>query len=116
MLRIQPDLSSRREKIKMKRLTLTLFVLLICGLMTGGPMTAQQHASHAQPAGKAASLMTGLGGLHQPVSTANPEAQKFFDQGLRLIYAFNHEEAARSFQQAAKLDLKLAMAYWGIAE
>ena len=60
--------------------------------------------------------MTGLGDLHHPVSTRNAEAQKFFDQGLRLIYAFNHEEAAGSFQRAAELDPKLAMAYWGIAE
>jgi tetratricopeptide (TPR) repeat protein len=54
--------------------------------------------------------------LHHPVSTRNAGAQAFFDQGLRLIYAFNHDEAARSFQQAAELDPKLAIAYWGIAE
>jgi tetratricopeptide (TPR) repeat protein len=60
--------------------------------------------------------VTGLGDLHHPVSTHNPEAQKFFDQGLRFIYAFNHDEAARSFQHAAELDPKLAMAYWGVAE
>jgi tetratricopeptide (TPR) repeat protein len=60
--------------------------------------------------------MSGLGDLHHPVSTSNPEAQQFFDQGLRLIYAFNHDEAARSFQHAAELDPKLAMAWWGVAE
>jgi tetratricopeptide (TPR) repeat protein len=60
--------------------------------------------------------MTGLGNLHHPVSTHSPEAQQFFDQGLRLIYAFNHDEAARSFRRAADLDPKLAIAYWGIAE
>ncbi|MDQ3012436.1 MAG: hypothetical protein M3X11_17215, partial [Acidobacteriota bacterium] len=53
--------------------------------------------------------------LHHPVSTKNAEAQKFFDQGLALIYGFNHEEARRSFEQAARLDPALAMAYWGIA-
>jgi tetratricopeptide (TPR) repeat protein len=74
-----------------------------------------QHAAHA-PAAKPATLMTGLGTLHHPVSTKNVQAQQFFDQGLRLIYAFNHDEAARSFQRAAELDPKLAMAYWGIAE
>jgi tetratricopeptide (TPR) repeat protein len=67
-------------------------------------------------AAKPATLMTGLGDLHHPVSTQNKEAQQFFDQGLRLIYAFNHDEAARSFQHASELDPKLAMAYWGIAE
>ena len=59
--------------------------------------------------------MEGLGSLHHPVTTTNAEAQKFFDQGLTLLYAFNHEEARRSFEQAARLDPKLAMAYWGIA-
>jgi len=54
--------------------------------------------------------------LHHPVSTRNAEAQEFFDQGLRFIYAFNHDEAARSFGHAAELDTKLAIAYWGVAE
>lgn len=95
----------------MKHLTWALFLLASCGVVF-----AQQHGSHAQPASPAATLMSGYGDLHHPVSTSNPEAQKFFDQGLRLIYAFNHAEAARSFEQAAKLDPKMAMAYWGIAE
>jgi len=74
---------------------------------------AQGHAAGTE---KPVARMTGLGDLHHPVSTKNAEAQEFFDQGLRLIYAFNHDEAARSFQKAAELDPKLAMAYWGIAE
>jgi len=65
---------------------------------------------------KPITMMTGLGDLHHPVSTKNASAQEFFDQGLRLIYAFNHDEAARSFQKAAEFDPKLAMAYWGTAE
>jgi hypothetical protein len=75
---------------------------------------AQEHAAHAPV--KPATLMSGYGDLHHPVSTKNPQAQQFFDQGLRQIYAFNHDEAARSFQRAADLDAKLAMAYWGVAE
>ncbi len=75
---------------------------------------AQDHAAHATA--RPVTLMTGVGNAHHPVSTKNPEAQKFFDQGLRFIYAFNHDEAARSFQKAADLDPKLAIAYWGIAE
>jgi len=71
---------------------------------------------HAMGTAKPVTMMTGLGDLHHPVSTKNAQAQEFFDQGLRLIYAFNHDEAARSFQKAAELDPKLAMAYWGIAE
>ena len=64
---------------------------------------------------KPVALMAGLSSLHHPVSTHNPEAQQFFDQGLRLVYAFNHEEAARSFQRAAELDPQLGMAWWGVA-
>src|SRR5215471_11390258 len=93
----------------MQRLTIVL-TLLLCG----GIVAAQPHA--AQHSSQTASLMPGLGDLHHPVTTSNPEAQKFFDQGLRFIYAFNHDEAARSFRHAAELDPKLAMAYWGIAE
>ena len=78
---------------------------------------AQEHAEHAAPPkAKPATLMTGYGNWHHPVSTKNAQAQAFFDQGLRLIYAFNHHEAMRAFRRAAELDPKLAMAYWGIAE
>jgi tetratricopeptide (TPR) repeat protein len=78
-------------------------------------MVAAAH-DHAMGAAKPVTMMTGLGDSHHPVSTKNAAAQGFFDQGLRLIYAFNHDEAARSFQKAVELDPKLAMAYWGIAE
>src|SRR5437868_10715993 len=60
-------------------------------------------------------LIPGLGDVHHPVSTKNREAQQFFDQGLKLVYGFNHDEARRSFQHAAELDPKLAMAWWGVA-
>jgi pimeloyl-ACP methyl ester carboxylesterase len=56
-----------------------------------------------------------LGRVNHPVSTRNPEAQKFFNQGLAYVYGFNHEEAGRSFKRAAELDPNLAMAYWGVA-
>jgi len=87
---------------------------ILCGAVLCSGAAAQNHASHAQA--HPVTLVTGLGDLHHPVSTHNLEAQKFFDQGLRFIYAFNHDEAARSFQHAAELDPKLAMAYWGVAE
>jgi len=87
---------------------------VLCGVLLCLGAAAQEHASHAQP--HPVTLVTGLGDLHHPVSTKNPQAQQFFDQGLRFIYAFNHDEAARSFQHAAELDPKLAMAFWGVAE
>jgi tetratricopeptide (TPR) repeat protein len=88
-------------------------LLKACGaLLCLALFVAASQASDGRPV----TLMPGLGDLHHPVSTNNKEAQKFFDQGLRLIYAFNHDEAARSFHKAAELDPSLAMAYWGIAE
>jgi tetratricopeptide (TPR) repeat protein len=60
-------------------------------------------------------LFDNLGTLHHPISTSSPKAQQYFDQGLRLVFAFNHEEAINSFKEAARLDPKAAMPYWGIA-
>src|SRR5258708_22973986 len=64
---------------------------------------------------KAVEIYAGLGSVHHPTSTKNPEAQTFFDQGFRMIYGFNHEEAVRSFKRAAALDPQMAMAWWGVA-
>ncbi len=60
-------------------------------------------------------LIPGLGQHHHTISTKNAEAQRFFDQGLTLVFAFNHEEAARAFRRASELDPQSAMASWGIA-
>ena len=60
-------------------------------------------------------LIPGLGEVHHAVSTKNKEAQRFFDQGLALVYGFNHDEARRCFMRAAELDPKLAIAEWGVA-
>jgi tetratricopeptide (TPR) repeat protein len=92
------------------RFFLSFFVVTFSGVVV-----LAQHNHHQTTETKPATLMTGLGNLHHPVSTQNAEAQKFFDQGLTLIYAFNHEEAARSFRRAAELDSNLAMAWWGYA-
>lgn len=62
-----------------------------------------------------APLFDNLGQLHFGISTENKEAQAFFDQGIRLTYAFNHAEAHRSFMEAARLDPSSAMSYWGQA-
>src|SRR5579862_5266118 len=89
--------------------TSAAFAILLCV-----SVFAQQHTTQTKPGQP--TLQTGLGNLHHPVSTKNTQAQQFFDQGLRLIYAFNHYEAERSFRRASELDPKLAIAYWGIAE
>lgn len=76
-------------------------------LLAAGIVSAQDN----QPL---APLLERLGDYHYPI-TANARAQKYFDQGLMLSFAFNHGEAKRSFQEAARLDPDCAMAHWGIA-
>src|SRR5687767_2002924 len=60
-------------------------------------------------------LYTNLGTHHKAIGTRVPAAQQYFDQGLRLVYGFNHAEAIRSFTRATELDPSCAMCWWGIA-
>jgi len=71
--------------------------------------TASSNQSDTVP------LYTNLGTHHKRISTRVSAAQQYFDQGLRLVYGFNHAEAIRSFTRAAELDPTCAMCYWGIA-
>ena len=67
------------------------------------------------PAATTAGILPGVGAHHHPIATTSPDAQKFFDQGMALVFGFNHEEATRSFQRAAELDPRAPMPHWGIA-
>jgi tetratricopeptide (TPR) repeat protein len=87
---------------------------LIITLTMALSLHAQHHHEHSQPA-KPAELVDGLGDHGHPIATSSPLAQKFFDQGLALIFGFNHDEAARLFARAAELDPKTPMPHWGIA-
>jgi tetratricopeptide (TPR) repeat protein len=91
------------------------FPALLFALLVACGAAQAQHDGHSMGNGGEASLVNGMGSLHHRVSTGNAEAQKFFDQGLSFVYAFNHDEAVRSFKRAADLDGDLAMAYWGVA-
>ena len=62
-----------------------------------------------------AQLFQGLGNFHRTVTTTSPQAQLYFDQGMRWLWAFNHDEATRSFARAAMLDPGCAMCFWGVA-
>jgi tetratricopeptide (TPR) repeat protein len=76
------------------------------------------QAQHSHPdAGPTApvQLMEGLGTHTHPITTSSKLAQSFFDQGLALVFGFNHDEAARLFARAAELDPKSPMPRWGIA-
>ncbi|HEY7471056.1 MAG TPA: hypothetical protein VIE68_01790 [Gemmatimonadota bacterium] len=60
-------------------------------------------------------LFDDLGDHHYEISTTNPLAQQYFDQGLRLMWGFNHAEAIRAYEQAARIDPDCAVCYWGVA-
>src|SRR6202030_2744468 len=64
------------------------------------PVSESQAVKTPEVTGK---LLQGMGNWHHPITTKNAEAQKFFDQGLTLVYAFNFDEAKRSFQRASHL-------------
>ena len=95
----------------MKRTAIILIVLLAYSIVPA----QHGHGSHGAPEKKTVWLDDGLGGINHPVTTKSSDAQKFFNQGLMYLYAFNHAEAISSFRHAAELDPGMAMAYWGIA-
>lgn len=88
---------------------LLLWAVLWPGLLAIDPVAAAERQVSQVP------IFDNLGNLHHPITTSSTAAQQYFDQGLRLLYAFNHEEAIRAFQEAARLDPSAAMAYWGVA-
>jgi tetratricopeptide (TPR) repeat protein len=74
------------------------------------------HATHGAAAvGGTPVLYDSLGSYSYRITTASSQAQRWFDQGLRLVYGFNHHEAQRAFREAARLDPQCAMCFWGIA-
>jgi hypothetical protein len=97
---------------------LLALLLLSPTLMAGGALAHEQQAA-AMPAlaetGAAVPLFEDLGNLTYPITTKNKLAQRYFDQGLRLTYAFNHAEALRAFREAQRQDPHCAMGYWGEA-
>jgi tetratricopeptide (TPR) repeat protein len=83
---------------------------LLVALALGGCV---RPSPEVQP--PSAKLLTGVGSVHHQIATKNPEAQKYFDQGMALVYGFNFGEALNSFHHAAELDPTSCMPYWGIA-
>jgi tetratricopeptide (TPR) repeat protein len=123
-------LSKFNRKIAMKNFSLLLIVLIFLTSCKKSVPVVKEVAkigmdSYGCPAplsdadwylsDKKAPFFEGLDVIHYPISTKNPEAQKYFNQGLVLAYGFNHAEAARSFYYASKLDPECAMCFWGFA-
>jgi tetratricopeptide (TPR) repeat protein len=100
-----------------------LFLCLVFACKTAESQTriavSPAAVTEAKPAeaphGVPPPLFNDLGTWSHAVRTGSPQAQAFFDQGLRLMYAFNHEEAIQAFQRAAEIDPKCAMCLWGAA-
>ncbi len=103
-----------------RKTIVSLFVASSLGFAT--PSFAQ-HEGHGPPAppstlagwAQGAKLYDGLGTFHRKITTRSPEAQRYFDQGMRFVWAFNHDEATRSFAKAAQIDPTCASCYWGVA-
>jgi tetratricopeptide (TPR) repeat protein len=83
-----------------------------CLALIAASMLQLYAGAEAEPAPR---LFEGLGKHTRKVSTASAEAQTYFNQGLNWAFSFNHDEAIKSFQHAAKLDPRCAMAHWGAA-
>ena len=87
-------------------------------LACAAPSSATESTAAAAPQKNQSDtvpLYRNLGSHHKRISTKISAVQQYFDQGLRLVYGFNHAEAIRSFTRAAELDPTCAMCYWGIA-
>ncbi len=82
------------------------------GPMVMVPMPAIYNGQADKPG---APVFKGLGAHRHPISTKNSKTQMFFDQGVNLMFGFNHAEAIRSFREAARLDPGCAMCWWGVA-
>jgi tetratricopeptide (TPR) repeat protein len=99
----------------------TQLLVLVAGATAMMAAPAAQQGSFAALAEQTARASTetplfeGMGPHTRQVTTSSPRAQQYFDQGLTWAYAFNHDEAIRSFEEAARLDPQCAMAYWGVA-
>src|SRR5438093_10118805 len=95
-------------------MTAMIVVALFLSVGARGANTGQGH-EHTPDPSDGVRVMTGLGSHHHRISTRSPEAQRLFDQGLVLLYGFNHAQAIRLFQRAAELDPQAPMPLWGIA-
>lgn len=98
----------------MRTLVLPLALLSIATACKAAPQVSPPDASEPEIA-ESAPLFDGLGPHTRPVTTSSAQAQRYFDQGLAWLHGFNHDEAIRSFSQAAELDPDCAMAHFGVA-
>jgi tetratricopeptide (TPR) repeat protein len=99
---------------------LAAFAICLASSAATARAMAQEHEHPpSQPTAAQAAAVTplydNLGTLHYAITTKSPVAQKYFDQGFRLTYAFNHDEAIKSYREGIRHDATCAMCYWGVA-
>ena len=89
----------------------------LCALSTllMGCVSAPEPVTAIEPGTSGAKHYAGFGSFERTITTDSAEAQRWFNQGMQLLYGFNHDEAIRSFQEAAALDPAAPMPWWGIA-
>ena len=85
-----------------------LVAILLLAASTAVPT---MDMAKAPPSAQGVPLFKDLGTYHRAISTKVPAAQNYFDQGLRLVYGFNHDEAERAFREAARLDPTCAICW-----
>src|SRR3990172_1647374 len=88
--------------------------LAMIAMWISHPLPVSAQHQHGAKSEGPPMLFSGLGSHSHPINTRSPEAQKFFDQGLTLLYGFNRYEALRSFRRAAELDPEALMPHWGM--
>ncbi len=88
---------------------------MLLSLAIAARLGAARATEHEAVPGGYPGLVPGLAVQHHTITTSSAEAQRFFDQGLTLVYAFNHDEAVRAFRRAAALDPRAVMPHWGMA-
>ena len=109
------NVTAQQQKNELAGLANAAFVSLDAKVSTGFTKGFDLEAVTKESNDPVAPLFDNMGTHTYPISTGNETAQNYFDQGLKLSYAFNHAEAHRSFTEAARQDPEAAMAYWGQA-
>ena len=108
-IELGPAVSTEHATVRTSKSVIGLASVLLPMVGCGQPSASMAGEQREVP------LFEGMGHHHRAVTTSSDLAQRYFDQGLIWAYAFNHDEAIRSFEKATRLDPDCAMAFWGIA-
>ncbi len=102
-------------KMRVPFIALVVLASVSCSRQAAPAATTSEHNAHTPATAPRTTLLGNLGSYHRAIKTTSPEAQQFFDEGLVLLYGFNHEESFKSFERAAALDPASPMPHWGMS-